>query len=154
MTEVVLGQVGPDDVGELLTLQRAAFVGEAALYDAFDHPALLQTVEELRRELRTVTAHAARRGTRMVGAVRVRQDGRTLHVARLSVAPDLQGTGIGSRLLRHVEATAGADVDRLALFTGALSAGNLRLYARHGYVEERREVLPSGLELVHLVTRR
>lgn len=150
MTEVALGPVGPDDVGELLTLQRAAFVGEAALYDAFDHPALLQTLPELIAELRTTTAVAARHGARMVGAVRVRRDGRTLHVARLAVVPDLQGSGIGSRLLRHVEVTAAPGVDRLALFTGSLSVSGLRLYARHGYVEDRREVRP-GLELVHLV---
>ncbi len=150
MDDLVLGRSGPDDAGELLTLQRAAFVGEAALYDAFDHPALLQTADELRAELTAVTAVGARLGARLVGAVRVRREGATLHVARLSVAPDLQGRGIGSRLLSHVETTAGPEVERLALYTGSRSEGNLRLYARHGYVERRRETVSPDLVLVHL----
>ncbi len=37
-----------------------------------------------------------------------------------------------------------------SLFTGHRSAGNLRLYARAGYVEQRREPVDEGLTLVHV----
>ncbi len=37
-----------------------------------------------------------------------------------------------------------------ALFTGADSEANLRLYARCGYREVRREALPTGPGLIHL----
>ncbi len=41
-------------------------------------------------------------------------------------------------------------MERYALFTGHLSAANLRLYERLGYVEVRREQLHPGVLLVHL----
>ena len=80
---------------------------------------------------------------------RARASADVLHIGRLPVAPDWQGQGIGSVLLRAVETAAGS-AREAALFTGARSTANLRLYARHGYVEQRRERLPGGIELVHL----
>jgi hypothetical protein len=41
-------------------------------------------------------------------------------------------------------------VHTAAPFTGHRSAGNLRLYARAGYVEQRREPVDERLTLVHL----
>lgn len=57
---------------------------------------------------------------------------------------------MGSRLLDEVEDRRHDGVTRAALFTGHLSAANLRLYGRRGYVEERREELRPGVILVHL----
>jgi GNAT superfamily N-acetyltransferase len=136
------------DAGELLTLQRAAYVTEGQLYDDLRLPALVQTLDELRLELAAGGGLVAREGTRMVGGVRFRVDGEVLHVGRLTVAPDRQGAGIGSRLLADVERAA--PVRRAALFTGHRSEGNLRLYRRSGYAEVRREPVRPGLTLVHL----
>lgn len=81
--------------------------------------------------------------------MRTRERDGVLHVGRLVVAPDLQGHGIGTRLLLAAEqATA---LPRATLFTGARSTANLRLYRRHGYVESHREQVHPGLKLVHLV---
>lgn len=44
---MVTGAVQPADGGELLTLQRAAFVTEAQLYDDPRLPALVETLPEL-----------------------------------------------------------------------------------------------------------
>ena len=71
-----------------------------------------------------------------------------LHVGRLVVAPDLQGRGIGTRLLLAAERSTA--LPSATLFTGARSAANLRLYRRHGYAETARERVRAGLELVHL----
>ena len=134
--------------GELLTLQRAAYVTEAQLYDDVRLPALVQTLDELVGELAVSTCLAAVAGTRLVGAVRARERDGVLHVGRLVVAPDLQGQGIGTRLLLAAEQAT--ELPRAALFTGARSTANLRLYGRHGYVESHREQVRPGLELVHL----
>lgn len=131
--------------GELLTLQRAAYVTEAQLYDDVRLPALVQTLDELVGELAVSTCLAAVAGTRLVGAVRARERDGVLHV----VAPDLQGHGVGTRLLRAAELAT--RLPRAALFTGARSVANLRLYHRHGYVQTMRERVRPGLELVHLV---
>jgi GNAT superfamily N-acetyltransferase len=136
-------------VGELLTLQRAAYVTEAQLYDDVRLPALVQTPDELADELARSSCLAALAGSRLVGAVRARERDGVLHVGRLVVAPDLQGRGIGTRLLLAAERST--TLPRAALFTGARSTANLRLYSRHGYVETAREPVRPGLELVHLV---
>ena len=92
---------------------------------------------------------AARAGSRLVGAVRAQERDGVLHVGRLVVAPDLQGRGIGTRLLLAAERTT--RLARATLFTGARSTANLRLYRRHGYVDAHRETVRPGLALVHLV---
>jgi len=68
-----------------------------------------------------------------VGAVRaVLRDGEW-HVGRLMVAPDLQGGGLGRALLEAVEAEAPAEATAYALFTGAGSKRNQRMYKKAGY---------------------
>jgi GNAT superfamily N-acetyltransferase len=149
-TDPAITAVLPADVGEVLTLQRAAYATEARLYHDPELPALTQTLAELATELTSVSALKAVAGHRIVGAVRARVDGTVLHVGRLVVAPDWQNRGVGSRLLAAVEAGAGPDVRTAALFTGHLSSANLALYARRGYAETRREQLRPGVVLVHL----
>ncbi len=144
----MIAPAGAEDAGELLTLQRAAFVTEAQLYDDPRLPALVETLEELRASLGL--ALTARSGPRLVGSVRGRVAGGVLHVGRLVVAPDQQGRGIGAALLAAVERAAGPQVRAAVLFTGARSAGNLRLYGRAGYVEQRRERVDDLLTFVHL----
>lgn len=145
------------DAGEVLTLQRAAYVTEAQLYrDAF-LPALTQTLEELVDEIESGGGLVLRKNGRIIGAVRTRVVGGLLHIGRLIVAPDVQGQGLGSILMNAAEGEAAATdedsplaADAAVLFTGKLSEANLRLYARRGYVETHREQLQSGVELVHM----
>lgn len=145
---MALDPLPPGAVGELLTLQRAAYASEAQLYDDPRLPALVQTLDELVDELAGSRCLAALAGSRLVGAVRSRERDGVLHIGRLVVAPDLQGRGIGTRLLAAAEQSTG--LPRATLFTGARSAANLRLYRRHGYAESGREPVHPGLELVHL----
>ncbi|MFI6450603.1 GNAT family N-acetyltransferase [Streptosporangium amethystogenes] len=139
----------PEDAGEILTVQRAAYVGEAQLYgDPFIAP-LVESAGQVRRAVETAIVLVARDRTRIVGAIRGRMSGTTCLVGRLVVAPDRQGAGIGGALLAalHDEAAAALVFD---LFTGHLSEGNLRLYRRHGYRETRRERMSDHLTLVHM----
>ena len=147
---LAIAPVRPEDGGELLTLQRAAFVTEAQLYGDPMLPALVETLPDLLVAVQAGPALTARDDGRLVGAVRTRVADGVLHVGRLVVAPDQQGRGIGRSLLAEVEQAAGAAVRSAALFTGHRSAGNLRLYARAGYVEQRRERVDDVLTLVHL----
>ena len=149
MPPIELRALPPGAVGELLTLQRAAYVSEAQLYDDVRLPALVQTPDELADELAQSSCLAALAGSRLVGAMRTRERDGVLHVGRLVVAPDLQGRGIGTRLLLAAERST--TLPRAALFTGARSTANLRIYRRQGYVETAREPVRPGLVLVHLV---
>lgn len=147
---VEIQPVQPGDEGEILTLQRAAYVSEAQLYHDPMLPALVQTLEQLSDELAESFALKATAGQRMVAAGRACLQGRVLHIGRLTVAPDMQGRGLGTAMLAGLEQLAGDEVDRFTLFTGQLSTANIRLYERLGYREARREELKPGIVLVHL----
>ena len=53
--------------------------------------------------------------------------------ARLAVAPDLRGHGLGRWLLRTAEAAADPDTRRVVLVTGANSRRNITFYQSEGY---------------------
>lgn len=148
--DMVIRQAGVADAGEILTLQRAAYATEAQRYGDPHLPALTQSLTDLEAELADGYAWVATVGSRMVGAVRVTLRGVTAHVGRLVVAPDLHGRGIGTALMQHVHRDPPAGATRFELFTGHLSAGNLRLYKRLGYVECSRSALTPDVELVYL----
>ncbi|NMM91550.1 GNAT family N-acetyltransferase [Rhodococcus sp. SRB_17] len=147
------------DAGELLTLQRAAYVTEAQAHDDLNLPPLMQSLDEVVSELAQpeVTAFGLRDDSqRLVAAVRVYlspADPRIAEVGRLVVAPDMQGRGRGSRLLELVEERLPEQITDLQLFTGERSLGNLRLYSRFGYQETHRTPTPGGYELVYLAKR-
>ena len=140
-----------EDAGEVLTLQRAAFVQEALIYGTPSLPPLTQTLDELVHELRDNLGCVAHDGPRLVGAIRARLDGPLLLVGRIAIAPDQQGGGIGSRLLAAVEDRGrAAGATEAELFTGSLSIANLRLYERLGYVETQRVAGDDGIEQIFL----
>lgn len=136
------------DVDAVLAVQRAAFTIEAQLYDDPSLPPLQESREQLVNELDSSLGLVALDGVRVVGSVRVRVEGTSLHIARLSVAPDQQGRGLGALLLSRAESVA--EAEEALLFTGHLSASNLRLYARAGYVEQRRVRVDERVTLVYL----
>ena len=136
------------DVDAALDVQRAAFSIEALLYDDPSLPPLQESREQLVADLDRCRGLVALDGDRVVGSIRVRLDGASLHIARLSVVPDQQGRGLGALLLARAEAVA--DASEALLFTGHLSASNLRLYARAGYVEQRRVRVDERVTLVYL----
>jgi tRNA (guanine37-N1)-methyltransferase len=123
----------PADAGELMTLSRACWLEEGRAHDTFEIPALGEDLEEVRRALLRWRTWVVRSHGRLVGSVRARQEGDRWEIGRLMVAPDLQGRGLGRALLRHAEEAAPAGVTAYELFTGALSADNLRRYRRSGY---------------------
>jgi ribosomal protein S18 acetylase RimI-like enzyme len=133
--------LGADDAGEVLTLQRAAYVGEAMIYDQF-LPPLFETLDEVKDVLASeIAVLGIRDQGRLIGTVRIKPDG---EIARLAVAPDRQHEGLGTQLLEAAIEHGGT-----WLFTGDRSEANLRLYRRHGFEETRREPVP-GHELVYL----
>ncbi|MFF5181304.1 GNAT family N-acetyltransferase [Micromonospora sp. NPDC000316] len=149
--EASIVPAGAADAGEILTVQRAAYLTEAQHYSDPFLPPLTETLDEVRAAVTgPATVLAARLGHRLVGSVRAHLDGDTAHIGRLSVAPDQQGQGIGGRLLAAIEATCPPEVALFTLFTGADSARNLRLYQRHGYRVVAHRPDPNGIQLAVL----
>jgi ribosomal protein S18 acetylase RimI-like enzyme len=131
---VHIGPLMAGHAGEALTVQWAAYVPVAQCYRAPDLPPLTETVDALRADLESgIPALGAWLGQRLAGSVRGRPDGDRMEVARLSVAPDLQGRGIGRRLLAAIESAAPRAVRTVWLVTGARSDASLALYRAAGY---------------------
>jgi GNAT superfamily N-acetyltransferase len=145
--------VEPSDLGEIFTLQRAAFVDEARLYETPFVPALDETFDEFTQRMQASTSWAAIQGNRIVGAVSLRTHLREIpDVERLMVAPDCREQGISSVLLQAVEDTArSAGHQSLQLIVGDLATNNRAIYGHLGWVEESSEHL-VGFEHVLLHT--
>ncbi len=148
---IELSPISVDDAGEVLTIQRAAFVSEALIYGSVDMPPLTQSLEELEGELHESDGWVARVGGRLVGAIRTREADDLLLIGRIAIAPDMQGSGIGSALLEAAESSSGAE--QAELFTGSLSEANIRLYESCGYVETERVDTGDGVQEVYLRKR-
>ncbi|WP_112236921.1 tRNA (guanosine(37)-N1)-methyltransferase TrmD [Kribbella monticola] len=142
------------DAGEIHTLQLAAYLSEAMAYDDFSIPPMQEDLSGTVERVAAGGVWKAVAGTRIVGAVHVLVDGPVARIGRLMVAPDWQGRGVGTKLLRVAEQTAPAGVTQYELFTGAESERNLRLYRKAGYREVRRESQTAKVELVLLAKRR
>ena len=147
-----------EDAGEILTVQRAAFVTEAQLNDNAHLPPLTEQLAEIVTAIRAddvavVVAEIEGERRRVVGAARATSDPQTglARIGRVAVAPDLQGSGIGTALVAAAEAAALAAAPALSgfqLFTGATSTSNIRWYERLGYVVDGTDLDHAGIAVV------
>ncbi|MFL6108751.1 MAG: tRNA (guanosine(37)-N1)-methyltransferase TrmD [Marmoricola sp.] len=138
LDDLELRPVQPSDAGEIFTLQRACWVQEQEANPGVRIHALEEDLDAVRRWIGTDTVLVLRSAGRLVGAVRARlhQDAEgagTWDIGRLMVAPDLQGSGLGRRLLEAIEAAAPESASTFELFTGAGSERNQKMYKKAGY---------------------
>jgi tRNA (guanine37-N1)-methyltransferase len=142
----------PADAGELYVLQLACWVAEQHDNPGVRIPALHETYDDLRAWLARDTVLVARSAGRLVGAVRASLDDDAWEVGRLMVAPDLAGRGLGRSLLERIEALAPATATTYALFTGAGSLRNQRMYKKAGY-RLRGEIAPGVVRMTKRISR-
>jgi tRNA (guanine37-N1)-methyltransferase len=139
----------PGDVPELHVLMRACWVQEAVANDTLDIPALRESLDDVRASLDTTQTWVARSSGRLVGAVRTSRHGDDWFIGRLCVVPDLQGRGLGRRLLEHAESTAPDGIRTFSLNTGARSTDNLKMYKKAGYrLVDVPAAIPGAVTLV------
>jgi NAD(P)H-dependent FMN reductase/predicted N-acetyltransferase YhbS len=136
------------DAGEIMTLQRAAFLTDAQLYGDTFLPSLTQAAEDIAALIddQSSLLLVARRGHRLVGSVRASLNYSTAVISRLMTAPDLQGLGIGRLLMASIEAAL--DSEHLEISTGSLSTSNLSFYNRLGYRQVGTATVASNLTVV------
>lgn len=146
-------RAGLEDAPTILGLQKLAYESEARLYQDWNLPPLRQTLDSLRAEFESNCVLKALADGRVVGSVRAREVDGVCHVGRLVVSPELQGRGLGTRLMRAIEAEF-PGAGRFELFTGSRSTANIRLYERLGYQRSREQVLSPAVTLVFLEKRR
>lgn len=139
----------PEDAEAILALQKIAYQSEARLYNDWSIPPLTQSLESLLGEFADSVVLKAMSGERIVGSVRARAAHGVCAVGRLVVHPELQGQGIGSRLLERIEESF-PGVTRYELFTGNKSEANIRLYQRHGYTISRTKMLSPTVTITFM----
>lgn len=141
--------VRPQDLPEILALQKAAFESEARLVGNWNIPPLTQTLQELTDDWQKgVMLKGVDAENLLVGSVRAVINGASANIGRLMVLPRLQGQGYGFALLQAVESVC--EVNRFELFTSSLSVKNLRLYEKSGYKPFRQAEAMPGVTLVWL----
>ncbi len=89
-------------------------------------------------------------GDELAGLLALEFEPETVMVYSVAVRPELQGRGLGRRLLGLAEEQAlDAGRSKVRLYTNELFAENIGLYLRAGYAETRREAY-LGTRLVHM----
>ncbi|GAB3205979.1 hypothetical protein GCM10027294_06670 [Marinactinospora endophytica] len=141
-------------MGEIWTLQLAAYVFEAQACGDPCIPPLTETVPQIRSAMdQGALLLKATRGGRIVGAARGRSAGRTFLIGRLAVAPDQRRRGLGRTLAGAIERYAlerHPGLSAFALTTTHTGDAGLRLYRGLGYQETTRERIAGHLTMVHL----
>jgi GNAT superfamily N-acetyltransferase len=84
-------------------------------------------------------------GGRLVASLQTEPREDHFWVESVAVAPELQGQGVGQRLLAQAETLAReAGFAEIRLLTNGKMADNRRLYAKVGYVEDLEEPFGDG----------
>lgn len=131
---IAIERIGPDFVRyeDLLSLIHTAF---AYMDGRIDPPSSAHrlTPELLRQKAQTEIAFAAIEDGRLIGCVFLKPEETALYIGKLAVHAQVQGRGVGRRLLRQAEATA-----------HALGLATLRLETRVELVENHSRFAAWG----------
>jgi N-acetylglutamate synthase-like GNAT family acetyltransferase len=147
--KLIIERAKVEDAKEILALQKLAYQSEAAIYDDYTIPPLMQTLEGIEADFERQVFLKASVDGRIIGSVRAHVRQETCLIGRLIVHPDFQNQGIGARLMGEIE-KAFSQAKRYELFTGHLSERNLHFYQKRGYKIFKREKITEDLTLVFL----
>lgn len=137
------------DLLDILELQKLAYQSEAEIYNDYSIPPLTQTLDEIKEDFTFQVFLKAVIKNKIIGSIRVYKEEDTLYIGRLIVHPDFQNQGIGTKLLKEIEAKFN-EVKRFELFTGYKSKKNLYLYHKSGYSIFKSEKISENLTLDYL----
>ncbi|MBT7631337.1 MAG: GNAT family N-acetyltransferase [Desulfobacula sp.] len=149
MNEIIIEKALIENVEEILSLQKIAYVSEAKIIDDFTIPPLHQTIEEIQSEFRHQIFLKVELDDVIIGSVRTFLEGKTCYIGKLIVHPKNQNTGIGKKLL-HAAEKQFPDAERYELFTGQKSKRNLYIYEKNGYRIFKNKRISEKLSLVFL----
>lgn len=138
-----------EDLEEILELQYLAYQSEAKLFNDMNIPPLKQTIEEVFDEFQRGTIlKCVDENGKIIGSVIAYQENGTAYISKLMVHPELQRSGIGTKLLLEIEKE---NINqRYELYTSTKSFSNIRLYEKLGYKIFKEEEITSELKFVYM----
>jgi ribosomal protein S18 acetylase RimI-like enzyme len=137
------------DAEEILALQKLAYLSEAEIYNDFNIPPLLQTLESIKKDFENQFFLKAIMDGRIIGSVMAHTKEGTCYIGRLIVHPDLQNQGVGKNLMNEIEKIFN-HCKRFELFTGDRSERNLYLYQKLGYKIFKTAKITDQTTIVYL----
>lgn len=146
---ITFTQASFEDLGEILEIQKAAYLSEAELYHEIVIPPMTQTLKEVQEEYTNSTFYKLVDKSNVIGSVRVHQSKDTCYINKLCVLPNVQGQGYGGLIMNEVEKNA-TTCTRFELFTGHRSMKNLNFYIRLGYRAFKQEIINDSLTLIYM----
>ena len=153
VTGIEILEASESDAAAIWEIQKLAFRQQAVLYNDYALPPLVQTLDDLSKDLTVHTVLKATDKEKIVASVRGKTEGTTCHISRLIVHPDYQNKGIGQKLMHAIERRF-SSARRYELFTGHKSEKNLALYARLGYREFARKPQSANVTLICMEKRK
>ena len=147
--EIQIEDASIHDAEEILELQKAAFLGQAQIYNNFRLPPLVQTIESIKQEFASKSFLKAIHNNQIIASVKFQQSGNIVHIDRLIVHPTFQNQGVGTCLMRTLEDKF-PNGATFQLFTGEKSNRNVHLYTKLGYQVLRKETTEQGIMLAHM----
>ncbi|MGN7384513.1 GNAT family N-acetyltransferase [Paenibacillus sp. SAFN-117] len=135
----------------VLRLQMDSYLVEAKRIEYDDIPPLKDTIASLMESKERFYGYFPE-GTdgELSGAIAYEREGQTVMICRLMVRSDRFRQGIGSALLRFIEQQE-QECTSFFVTAAARNEPAIRLYTKHGYVEESRREVAPGLVLLRLV---
>ena len=139
-----------NDLPDILDLQKLAYLSEAKLLNNYSIQPLAQTLEELEKELSRgiILKMMDEKIGKIIGSVRAYEENGRVYIGKLMVHPDYQNKGLGTNLLKEIEAYYKNKT--FELFTSNKSVKNIALYLRNEYKEFKRKRVSDNLELIYL----
>ncbi len=147
--EKIIEQASIEDAKEILDLQKLSYRSEAAIYDDYTIPPLIQTLEEIQADINKQIFLKALANGKIVGSVRAYTRQKICLIGRLIVHPRHQNQGLGARLMDEIEKTF-SRVESYELFTGHLSERNIHFYKKRGYKTFNSERITKDLTLIFM----
>ncbi len=137
------------DAEEILSLQKSSYISEAEIYNDFNIPPLIQTLEQIKREFDNHLFLKVLQEGKIIGSVRASVVDGVCTIYKLIVHPDFQNRGIGTSMIKKLEEML-CGCKRFEIFTGHKSERNIYLYQKLGYKLFKTEKVTDDLNIVYL----
>jgi hypothetical protein len=150
-TEFPIEQATRADAAEILALQKLAYQSEAAIWNDYGIPPLVETLEAITARFDDHVFLKMVNGGAIIGSLRASQDAEgTCSVGRVIVRPESSESRVRNPVTAGNSKTMFSTAKRFELFTGTKSARNLYLYQKLGYRPFREDALNERVTLVYL----